>query len=273
MKCNLNNVWKSALVLGALWSTPLLVGGARAQQETDVDHLPPAPSSDETPVSGSRNSTNNNSTTTAISISSPVPYYIDRGVTMAPMKPLCDFLGIEVRMLDGVLTLTQARGNDASKNRVMTLRIGGHSAQITENGASRTVALSLPAETRLGNTFLPVRFMKDAFSVMIGFRARDNALVVRNAEKTGVLVAPITAEYNGSNASTITITNRVGRALSLRLTGPQTIVLELGKNQSLTRRVRPGVYYYKGGSAGMKPRAGARRLIGGRRATWSWGRK
>ena len=138
----MNNIWNSASVLGALWSTPLLVGGARAQEETDVDHLPPAPSSGETPVSGSRNSTNNNSTATAISISSPVPYYIDRGVTMAPMKPLCDCLGIEVRMLDGVLTLTQARGNDASQNRVMTLRIGGHSAQISENGASRTVALT-----------------------------------------------------------------------------------------------------------------------------------
>lgn len=249
-----------ACALGAVWSTPLGTSPASAQTEASVNHLPPPPAGGETA-----------SATTAETILSPVPYYIDRGVTMAPVRPLCEFLGIEMRMLDRVLTLTQARGDDASKNRVMTMRIGGHNAQITENGESRTVALSLPAETRLGNTFLPVRFMKDAFSVMIGFRARDNALVIRNATKTGVLSPPLLTEYTGSNASIITITNRVGRALSLRLNGPQKIVLELGKNQSLTRRVRPGVYYYKGGSAGMKPRSGARRLPGGRRSTWSWG--
>jgi len=286
-----NKVAKSAAVLAALgvgWSTPAVVGVAHAQSsDADVDHLPPAPGSVEAPAGGIRTGGSQtggtrvggastpaaNTVTSAVSIPSPVPYYIDRGVTMAPMKPLCDFLGIEVRMLDGVLSLTQTRGNDASKARLMTLRIGGHSAQITENGATRTVALSLPAETRLGNTFLPVRFIKDAFSVMIGFRARDNALVIRDSRRTGVLSSPVFTEYRGSNASIITITNRVGRALSLRLSGPQTIVLELGKNQSLTRRVRPGVYYYKGGSAGMKPRAGGRRLYGGRRATWSWGRR
>ncbi len=276
MKCKLKIFWKSAIVLSALWSTPLLALDASAQENSDVDHLPPAPSSGEVAGvsgSGSASGGSSNSTATAFLIPSPVPYYIDRGVTMAPVRPLCDFLGIELRMLDRVLTLTQARGEDASKNRVMTMRIGGHNAQITENGESRTVALSLPAETRLGNTFLPVRFMKDAFSVMIGFRARDNSLVIRNSSKTGVLSAPVTAEYNGSNASIITITNRVGRALSLRLNGPQSLVLEMGKNQSLTRRVRPGLYYYKGGSAGMTPRAGGRRLVGGRRATWTWGRK
>jgi len=268
------SIWKSAALLGALgavWSTPLCIPSARAQSDADVGHLPPPPASGETSSGGV--SSSQAAASAVVTIASPVPYYIDRGVTMAPMRPLCDFLGIEVRMLDGVLSLTQQRGADASTIRLMTLRIGGHSAQLTENGATRTVALSLPAETRLGNTFLPVRFMKDAFSVMIGFRARDNALVIRDSRRTGVLSAPVTAEYRGSNAATITITNRVGRALSLRLSGPQSIVLELGKNQSLTRRVRPGLYYYKGGSAGMKPRAGARRLPGGRRSTWSWGRR
>ena len=259
-------VCKAAILL-AVFGT---FGSAYAQPDEDVTHLPPAPS--DGGASGGSPSPSA-AVSNLVTIPSPVPYYIDRGVTMAPMRPLCDFMGVEVQMLDGVLSMTQQRGADASSNRTLTLRIGGHRAQLSERGTTRAVALSLPAETRLGNTFLPVRFIKDCFSVMIGFRARDNALVIRDQRHTGVLAPPVTVEYRGSNASVITITNRVGRALSLRLTGPQYIVLELGRNQSLTRRVRPGVYYYKGGSAGMKARSGSRRLVAGRRATWSWGRR
>lgn len=268
--------WKKILLLGALgvmMSTPF----ARAQGEEegdndDVTHLPPAPADEEKKPDEEETGDAAPAARSAITIPSPTPYYIDSGVTMAPMRPLCDFLGIGVNVLDGILTLTQPI-EETGKTKMITLRLGGKNAQISLGGAPQTVALGLPAETRLGNTFLPVRFIKESFGVVIGFRARDNALVVRDGERTGVLTSPVTPEYRGGNAATLTITNRVGRALSLRLSGPQSLILELGKNQSVTRRVKPGVYYYKAGSAGMKPRSGARRLPGGRRSNWSWGRK
>jgi len=208
-----------------------------------------------------------------VAINSPAPYYIDRGTTMVPVRPLCDFLGIKITSSDGVLTFMQESEEETSRFKVVSLRTGGRSAQITQSGKISKLALALPAETRLGNTFLPLSFMRDAFGLSLGFRARDNALVVTRNGRRGVLTGPRFVEYKGSNAATLTVTNHVGRALSLRLSGPQTVALELGKGQSATRKVKPGVYYYKADSAGMQPRSGARRLSGKQKATWSWGRR
>ena len=71
----------------------------------------------------------------------------------------------------------------------------------------------------------------------------------------------------------LTIVNRTGRALSLRLNGPQKLAIELGRSQSITRSIRPGVYYYKAAAVGLKTHGGVRRLLAGHKATWSWGRR
>lgn len=255
-----------------------MFGTAAVQaQENVTESLPPAPATasatHELPPPPTATAQLPAPPIPVVAISSPAPYYIDRGTTMVPVRPLCEFLGIKLRSSDGVLTFMQESEEDASRFKVVSLRTGGKSAQITQNGKIRNMALPLPAETRLGTTFLPLRFMRDAFEVSIGFRARDNALVLTKNGRRGVLTPPQFVEYKGSNAAMVTITNHVGRALSLRLGGPQSIVLELGKGQSVTRKVKPGVYYYKADSAGMQPRSGARRLSGKQRATWSWGRR
>lgn len=206
-----------------------------------------------------------------VAISSPVPYYVDRGVTMVPIRPLCEFLGVRITMLDRVLTLAKQSEGDPAKLRLITLRVNGSRAQITDGVTTRQAALARPAEMRLGNTFVQLRFVAESFGATLSFRARDKALVIAFEGRIGVLTPPAINQYNGSDVSTLTITNRVGRALSLRLGGPQSVVLELANGQSVTRRLRPGVYYYQAGSAGMKPRSGARRLLAGRRSTWSWG--
>jgi hypothetical protein len=267
MKHKFTNRILIALAIGALGSTP----GVRAQDDASslpappppsggvVTQLPPPPAA--APVSD------------VVAIASPVPYYIDRGTTMVPIRPLCEFLGVKIGAADGILSFTQALPDAPDRFRVITLRVGGHSAQLSERGETRKIALQLPAETRLGNTFLPLRFVRDAFEATIGFRKRDNALVIEEGGKRGVLTPPTFTDYKGANASTLTIVNHVGRALSLRLGGPQSLVLELGKGQSVTRKLKPGVYYYKADSTGMKPRSGARRMVGKQRSTWSWGRR
>ncbi len=261
-----------ALAVGALWSTP----DASAQDEAPplpaaptgtgvVTQLPPPP------MSATQNS--GAAIGQVVSIASPSPYYIDRGTTMVPIRPLCDFLDVKIGAADGILSFTQELPDEPDRFRVVTLRIGGRSAQISERGETRKIALQLPAETRLGNTFLPLRFVRDAFGATIGFRKRDNALVIEAGGKRGVLTPPSFSDYKGANASTVTIVNHVGRALSIQLGGPQSLILELGKGQSVTRKVKPGVYYYKADSTDMKPRSGARRLVGKQRSTWSWGRR
>jgi hypothetical protein len=265
-----------ALALGALWSTP----GVRAQDDAQIDapSLPAAPPAtgvvtELPPPPSAANQSADVAMGQVLAIASPVPYYIDRGTTMVPIRPLCEFLGVKIGAADGILSFTQELPEAPGRFRVITLRVGGHSAQISERGETRKIALQLPAETRLGNTFLPLRFVRDAFEAIIGFRKRDNALVIEKGHKRGVLTPPTFTDYKGANASTVTIVNHVGRALSLRLGGPQSLVLELGKGQSVTRKLKPGVYYYKADSTGMKPRSGARRMVGKRRSTWSWGRR
>lgn len=242
-------------------AVPFLAAPPAAAPAGVVKELPPPPSATAPAASA------------VVAINSPVPYYIDRGTTMVPIRPICDFLEISISSADRVLTFTQKPAAETDAIKRVALRIGGRSAQILHGLTTRTVDLALPAEARLGNTFLPLRFVREAFDVSIGFRARDNALVVTDDGRAGVLTPDGSSSYSGSNAATLTVTNRVGRALSLRLGGPQSVILELGHGQSITRKVRPGVYYYTAGSAGMKPRSGARRLTSGQRATWSWGRR
>jgi hypothetical protein len=193
---------------------------------------------------------------------------------MVPLKPLADFLGVSVLSHDGVLTLSQRLGDATSTVfRTATLRQGGRSAQIIEAGKTSTVALALPAETRLGNTFVPLRFIALTFGAQPSFRVPDNAIVLRTAEKIGVLVPQTPSEWTNKSAATLTLTNRIGRPLSLRLNGPQKLSIELGRGQSITRRVAPGIYYYQAACSGMKVRSGARRLFAGRRVSWTWGHR
>lgn len=159
-----------ALAVGALWSTP----GARAQDEAKIDAatLPAAPSTGvvtQLPPPPTTTQDANGTMGQLTLIDSPAPYYIDRGTTMVPIRPLCDFLGVKIGAADGILSFTQVLPDSEDRFRVITLRVGGRSAQLSERGEIRKIALQLPAETRLGNTFLPLRFVRDAFGATIGF--------------------------------------------------------------------------------------------------------
>jgi hypothetical protein len=229
--------------------------------------LPPASESSTAESSATSSATAN----PLVLIPSPVPSYIDRGVTMVPLRPIADFLGISISVHSGIITLSQYIAG-SEKPTMATLRLNARAAQIANDGKLSTMTLRLPAEARLGNTFVPLRFMADVFHAEASFRVPDNAIVLRTASKIGVLTPNMPPEYKGNNAATLTLVNRIGKPLSLRLNGPQKIALELGRGQKITRRVAPGVYYYKAVCAGMGPRSGARRLSSGGRVNWIWGR-
>jgi hypothetical protein len=204
-------------------------------------------------------------------IHSPVPSYIDRGVTMVPLRPVADFLRVTISVHNGLIALRQHNVGSDQPTTAM-LRLNGRAVQIARNGKLSAITLRLPAESRLGNTFVPLRFMADVFQAKASFRVPDNAIVLRTAEKIGVLTPNQPPEFQGHSAAILTLVNHIGKPMSLRLNGPQKIALELGRGQKITRRVAPGVYYYKAVCAGMRPRSGARRLGAGRHVNWTWGR-
>jgi hypothetical protein len=205
-----------------------------------------------------------------VAIRSPTPSYIDRGVTMVPLRPIADFLNIAINVHGSVISLLQH--DPEGKPTMATLRLNGRAVQIADHGKLSSSLLRLPAESRLGNTFVPLRFMADVFHAKASFRVPDNAVVLRTANKIGVLTPQLPPEFKGRTASILTLVNHIGKPMSLRLNGPQKIALELGRGQKITRRVAPGVYYYKAVCAGMRPRSGARRLGAGHRVNWIWGR-
>jgi hypothetical protein len=204
-------------------------------------------------------------------IVSDAPYYIDAGVTMAPLRPVAEFMGAKVQFSDGILTVSKT--TDFGPSHSVICRVGGRSAQIREGADLRTVALPLPVENRLGVVFVPLRFLVESLAGKVQpVLGADAGVLILSDDLKGVLRTTAQEGYRGADAARITFSNRVGRAISIRLSGPQSLAVELGRGQTITRSVRPGVYYYKAASTGMRPRQGARRLSSGQNATWSWGR-
>jgi len=192
---------------------------------------------------------------------------------MAPMRPVCSFLDASLQYSDGIITITKTFASDPPGQRTITLRSGGRTARIQDSGGSRTVNLPRPAEERLGTVFLPLRFIVQALGAELKKSAYSRSGQIETAERIGVLVTPPQPNYKGGDAVRVTLVNRVGGALSLRLAGPQRLIFELGRDEKVTRAMRPGVYYYLAASRGMKPASGVRRLLAGHKTTWAWGRR
>lgn len=202
-------------------------------------------------------------------INTDVPPYDHYGIQMAPLRPVASFLGIAVDYADGILTLVR---HDSVKkvDITITLRTGGSLAQVDSAGTRHTLKLPVPAEERMGTVFIPLRIIVEAFGGTVGFMPEGGLNIINIEDRSGVLT-PIAQEgYRGKDAIRVTINNRLPRALSLRLTGPGSIAVELGPYRQITRSMKPGVYYYRAACFGMKTRTGVRRLLAGRKATWVW---
>ncbi len=254
-------------------------GGGLSQADA-IQSLPtpppvvaPTPSTLPTPLSPPITPDQPDPQVTIEKIRTAAPPYIDRDVGMAPLRPVCSFLGASLQYHDGIITITKAFEANPPGTRTITLRSGGRVAQFQDGNGSRTVNLPRRVEERLGIIYLPLRFLVEALGAELKPSAESELGQIEIGNRIGILVAPFQANYNGANAVRVTIVNNVGGALSLRLAGPQKLAFELGHGARVTRSMRPGVYYYLAACSGMKTVSGARRLRSGQKTTWAWGRR
>ena len=197
--------------------------------------------------------------------------YVDEGIAMVPARQVCDFLKAKITFHDGLLTIVKTFG-EPNIARSISMRMGGKSAQVWDGGASRTVDFPRPAEKRLNVVFVPAKFLVE---ILGGELVVDKDFVpqsIKDGTRQGVFASNYAEPYNGGDAARVTIVNRIGRALSLRLTGPQKRRIEIGRNDKITLAIKPGLYYYQAGSAGLQVVNGSRRLLAGLKTNWAWGR-
>lgn len=207
---------------------------------------------------------------TVTRIDSGVPSYVERGVVMVPLRPLAQFLGLEIRNLLGVIALERPAQDKAVPATRLMLRNGSVRAQI---GTSRVLALPLAVQTRLGNTFVPARAVAAAFGAISQAVPEEKGILIMAQGRAGLFGSNAQAGYRGEDAARVVVENNVGRALSLHLSGAQNVAIELGPRERITRALRPGVYQFRAASIGMKTSRGVRRFSARQRAIWNWGRK
>lgn len=207
--------------------------------------------------------------TAIIKLQSDVPPYVDQKVAMVPLRPLLSFLGATATYHDGAVDIEQR----VPFERSISMRVNSKKAWVKDENGRRGATLPVEVEERLGTVFVPLRFSAQALGAHVEHSPEGAGALVRYEGRAAVIEAIAQEGYRGSDATRIIIFNHIGKPLSLRLTGPQNIAVELGRSQSVSRSLRPGVYYYRAASKGMKPVIGVRRLLPGQKATWDWRRR
>src|SRR5687767_1806478 len=104
--------------LGALWAAGHLPAD-------ELQSLPLPPGGDDAPGAGPSSTPPPGG---ILEIRSDAPFYIDNAITMVPVRPLCDFLGVTLRYHNGIATLEKLSGTAPFK--IVTLRTGGEAAQV-----------------------------------------------------------------------------------------------------------------------------------------------
>lgn len=197
--------------------------------------------------------------------------YVESGVAIAPARQVCEFLRAKLSVHDGLLTIVKTF-DEPAVTRTISMRIGGKSAQVWDGDTSRTVSLPKTTESRLGTVFVPAKFLIEILGGELVTDKTFKPLSIKENQRTGIFISNNDAPYTRGDAARVTISNRVGRALSLRLSGPQKLRIEIGNNEKISLRVKPGLYYYQAGCSGMQTIKSARRLLAGRQTTWAWGK-
>jgi hypothetical protein len=228
-------------------------------------------------------------------IAGKTPYYVDKGVTMIPIRPICDFLGLDISYRSGLISISgtlpapvapladqpQKSDEDSSKtdeNSVLSsspifvnFRDGSRVAQIIAGTHNRTSTLDLAPETRLGVTFVPLRFLSVAFNAKVAFNAGTGLITVQSGDRLGYLRQPDQCGENVKKTVQLTVANRVGRAFTLQLKGPCNFRIELGRLQKVVVKLPAGLYEYTAVSKGVYPRHGKRWLRKGATVNWTFG--
>ncbi|MEO6907539.1 MAG: copper amine oxidase N-terminal domain-containing protein [Abditibacteriaceae bacterium] len=228
-------------------------------------------------------------------IAGKTPYYVDKGVTMIPIRPICDFLGLSITYRAGLISIYgtlpmpvaaqkdqpqktdgNSSGTDANSAQTNTtifvnFRDGSRVAQIIEGAHNRTSTLELAPETRLGVTFVPLRFLSVAFNAKVSYNAGTGLITVQSGDRLGYLRQPNQCNKNVKKTVSLTVANRVGRAFTLQLKGSCNFRIELGRYQKVVAKLPAGLYQYTAVSKGTYPRHGKRWLRKGATVNWTFG--
>lgn len=226
-------------------------------------------------------------------IAGKVPYYVDKGVTMIPIRPICDFLDLGVKYRSGVVSISgilshsltkTATADDSKKQQQETeqaiedldpifvnLRDGSRMAQVIEGVHNRTIKLELAPETRLGVTFVPLRFIASVFDARVSYNAESELITVQRGNHLGYLRQPDQCDTKGKKTTELTVINRVGRGFTLQLEGPCDFRIELGRLQKVAVELPSGLYEYTAVSQGSYPRRGKRWLRSKAKVKWTFG--
>lgn len=230
-------------------------------------------------------------------IAGKTPYYVDKGVAMIPIRPICDFLGLEISYRSGLISISgtlpapivpledqspesadNQNQSDANTNTAhsnppifVNFRDGSRIAQIIQGTHNRTSTLDLAPETRLGVTFVPLRFLSVAFNAKVAFNAGTGLITVQSGDRLGYLRQPDQCSENVKKTVQLTVANRVGRAFTLQLKGPCNFRIELGRLQKVVAKLPAGLYEYTAVSKGAYPRHGKRWLRKGATVNWTFG--
>ena len=114
-------------------------------------------------------------------IKTDAPAYQSKGTVMVPMRAIFEWLGAEVSFDSATGGITAKRGE-----QVVSLKAGSKTA--TVNGETKTMSTS--AESRNGRTFVPVRFVAEAFGAEVKWYSASKTATVVQGTRVGTLKVP-----------------------------------------------------------------------------------
>jgi len=103
------------------------------------------------------------------------------GQSLVPLRPIFQWLEADVKFDAATQTITATKGT-----RVVTLKVGGMSATIDGN----PVQLEAPATSREGTTYVPLRFVAEAFEVAVKWDPDKRLIYLIKGDRAGMIHVP-----------------------------------------------------------------------------------
>ena len=103
------------------------------------------------------------------------------GQSLVPLRPIFQWLEADVKFDAATQTITATKGT-----RVVTLRVGSMSATIDGN----PVQLEAPATSKEGTTYVPLRFVAEAFDVAVKWDPDKRLIYLIKGDRAGMIHVP-----------------------------------------------------------------------------------
>lgn len=103
------------------------------------------------------------------------------GQSLVPLRPIFQWLEADVKFDAATQTITATKGT-----RVVTLKVGGTTATIDGN----PVQLEAPATSKDGTTYVPLRFVAEAFEVAVKWDPVKRLIYLIKGDRAGMIHVP-----------------------------------------------------------------------------------